>query len=142
MDLDLFCQVEVVKSILTKNETERYGENSIGFDATEQEARNYLAGVVRSHYRRQYDTELKLKEERVKEKKLAVFLDTFVPMSFVDFAIHLQENIPNQGSKGRIEMLQKLEEKKDKVVDLSSKAELLLIGKLGEDTWNNGSVSR
>jgi len=142
MDLDLFCQVEVVKSILTKNETERYGENSIGFHDTEQEARNYLAGIVRSHYRRQYDTELKLKEERVKEKKLAVFLDTFVPMSFVDFALHLQENIPNQGSKGRIEMLQKLEEEKDKVVDLSSKAELLLIGKLGEDTWNNGSVSR
>ena len=63
-------------------------------------------------------------------------------MSFVDFALHLQENIPNQGSKGKGEMLQKLEEEKDKVVALSSKAELLLIGKLGEDTWNNGSVSR
>ena len=142
MDFDLFCLVEIVKSIETKTETERYGEESIGFHATEDDARNYLKTIVRDLYRRQYDTELKLKLERVKEAKLEEFLKSFKDMKFDDFAIHLHENIPNQNSKGMSEVLETMTKEKENTVDLASKVELLLVGKLGDNMWNNGSVAR
>ena len=142
MDLSLFGQVEVVKSILTRNETDRYSENCIGFHDTEEEARNYLKTTVRGLYRTSYDTELKLKLDRVKEAKLQEFLATFISMDFNLFATRLKSNVPNQNSKGVSEMLKMLDERKENVVDMAQKVELMVIGKFGEHTWNNGSVAR
>ena len=142
MDFDLFCLVEVVKSILTKTETERYAENCIGFHDSEEEARSFLRSTVRALYRRQYDNELKQKLERVKEKNLQTFLDNFATMSFDCFTTELHKNVPNQTSKGMPQVVARLQTDKDVTVDLDKKLELLLVGRLGDDVWNNGAVNR
>ena len=74
MDFDIFCLVEIVKSLKTSSETERYGQGSIGFHSGEEEARGYLKGVVRDFYTEKYQAELKQKQERVREAKLQQFL--------------------------------------------------------------------
>ena len=142
MDFDIFCHVEIVKSIHTRNETERYNEESIGFHKTEEEASAFLRSTVEDLYRKQYDTELKEKLDRVKEAKLQNFLETFTTMKFDQFTKKMHENVPNQSSKGMSEMIGKLGSDKEGIVDKVKKVELLLTGRLGEITWNNGSVSR
>ena len=61
---------------------------------------------------------------------------------FDKFAFELQKNIPNQNSKGISELLDNLSKDPKGTVDLAEKAELLLLGKFKENTWNNGSVAR
>ena len=142
MEFNLFCLVEVVKSIETRNETDRYGDNCIGFHTSAEEAVNYLKALVRELYRQRYDTELKLKLERVREKNLATFLQDFKMSEFGKFVFELQKNIPNQNSKGMSELLENMSKDPKGTVDLAEKAELLLLGKFKENTWNNGSVAR
>ena len=142
MEFNLFCLVEVVKSIETRNETDRYGEGCIGFHTSAEEGMSYLKAIVRENYRQRYDTELKLKLERVKEKNLATFLQDFKMSEFGKFALELQKNIPNQNSKGISELLENMSKDPKGTVDLAEKAELLLLGKFKEHTWNNGSVTR
>jgi len=72
MEFNLFCLVEVVKSIETLSKVDRYGEGSIGFPESAEEATAYLKALVRELYRQQYDTELKLKLERVKNMRALV----------------------------------------------------------------------
>ena len=142
MDFNLFCLVEVVKSIETRSEVDRYGEGSIGFHDNAEEATNFLKGLVRDLYRQRYETELKLKIDRMKEKSLSVFLDAAQTYQFEKFALELQKNIPNQNSKGMSELLENLAKDPKSSVDLAKKAELLLLGVFKEHTWNNGSVAR
>merc|ERR1719431_491899 len=142
MDFDIFCHVEIVKSIQTRNETERYSDESIGFHKSEEAALTFLKSTVEDLYRKQYDTELKEKLDRVKEAKLQNFLEIFTTMKFDEFTKKLHENVPNQSSKGMSEMIGKLGNDKENIVDKVAKVEHLLTGRLGEITWNNGSVSR
>ena len=142
MEFDLFCLVEVVKSIETRNEMDRYGESCIGFHKGAEEGMNYLKALVREIYRQRYDTELKLKLERVKEKNLATFLQDSKMYQFDRFAFELQKNIPNQNSRGLSKLLDNMTKDPKGTVDLAGKAELLLLGKMKEQTWNNGSVAR
>jgi hypothetical protein len=142
MEFNLFCLVEVVKSLETRNETDRYGEGCIGFHKSAEEGTTYLKGLVREIYRQLYNTELKLKLERVKEKNLATFLQDLKMYPFDKFAFELQKNIPNQNSKGISELLDNMSKDPKGTVDLAAKAELLLLGNFKEQTWNNGSVAR
>merc|ERR1712080_103989 len=141
MNFDLFCLVEVFKSVLTKSETERYGEGSIGFHENAEAARKFLKGIVRSHYDKYYETELKLKQQRVQEKRLKAFLKDFTKMPWEKFTVELEKNIPNLSTTGSIKMVQNLD-KDNKTVDLEKKATLLLVGREGEVVWNNGAVNR
>merc|ERR1719334_437739 len=142
MSLKLFCHVEIVKSILTKSETDRYGENSIGFHATEEDARQFLKSNVRALYRKQYLSDLKLKQERIKERKLQNFLAGFTRMPFDSFAQELDENVPNSNCKGMDKIVKDLAENVDSTVDMVDKLQLLLTGRRGELVWNNGAVIR
>ena len=142
MEFNLFCLVEVVKCIETRNETDRYGEGSIGFHENAEEATNYLKALVRDLYRQKYDTELKQKLERVKEKNLKTFLQDSKTYQFDKFATDLQKNIPNQNSKGITDLLDSMTKDPEGTTDLSQKAELLLLGVFKDHTWNNGSVAR
>ena len=142
MDFNLFSFVETVKTFEAKSETERYGEESTGFFDNEEKARNYLRGVVRGFYKREYQDLLKLKQSRVKAAKLQDFLLSFRAMPFKEFVIQLQENVPNQASLGITELLELVVEDVKKMVDPASKVELLLTGRYEENIWNNGSVAR
>merc|ERR1719400_2938346 len=142
MEFNLFCLVEVVKSIETRSEVDRYGEGSIGFLLNAEEATNFLKGLVRDLYRQRYDTELKQKLERVKEKNLKTFLQDSKTYQFDKFATDLQKNIPNQNSKGITDLLDSMTKDPEGTTDLSQKAELLLLGVFKDHTWNNGSVAR
>ena len=142
MDFNLFSFVETVKTFEAKSETERYGEESTGFFDNEEKARNYLRGVVRGFYKREYQDLLKLKQSRVKAAKLKDFLLSFRAMPFKEFVIQLQENVPNQASLGITELLELVVEDVKKMVDPASKVELLLTGRYEENIWNNGSVAR
>ena len=101
-----------------------------------------MKALVRELYRVRYDTELKAKLERVREKTLATFLEDSKMYQFDQFAIELHKNIPNQNSRGISELLDNLGKDSNKAVNLAEKAELLLLGKFKEYTWNNGSVAR
>ena len=97
---------------------------------------------MRDLYRQKYDTELKQKLERVKEKNLKTFLQDSKTYQFDKFATDLQKNIPNQNSKGITDLLDSMTKDPEGTTDLSQKAELLLLGVYKDHTWNNGSVAR
>ena len=97
---------------------------------------------MRDLYRQKYDTELKQKLERVKEKNLKTFLQDSKTYQFDKFATDLQKNIPNQNSKGITDLLDSMTKDPEGTTDLSQKAELLLLGVFKDHTWNNGSVAR
>ena len=138
MDFDLFCFVETVKTFEAKSETERYQAGSTGFHNGENKARDYLRSVVAGIYRREYQDQLKQKQNRIKAAKLQNFLLNFRAMPFKEFVEGLQENVPNQTSRGTKELLEILADDVESV----GKVELLLTGKYEESTWNNGSVAR
>ena len=138
MDFDLFCFVETVKTFEAKSETERYQAGSTGFHNGENKARDYLRSVVSGIYRREYQDQLKQKQNRIKAAKLQNFLLNFRAMPFKEFVEGLQENVPNQTSRGTKELLEILADDVESV----GKVELLLTGKYEESTWNNGSVAR
>ena len=142
MDLDLFCFVETVKTFEAKSETERYQAGSTGFHSDENKARDYLRNVVAGIYRREYQDQLKQKQNRIKAAKLQNFLLNFRAMSFKEFVGRLQENVPNRASMGINELLEILADDVESVVDPVGKVELLLTGKYEKSTWNNGSVAR
>ena len=63
-------------------------------------------------------------------------------MSFKEFIIQLQENVPNQTSVGITELLELVSDDVKGMVDPVGKVELLLTGRYEESTWNNGYVAR
>ena len=98
--------------------------------------------MVAGIYRREYQDQLKQKQNRIKAAKLQNFLLNFRAMSFKEFVGRLQENVPNRASMGINELLEILADDVESVVDPVGKVELLLTGKYENSTWNNGSVAR
>jgi len=148
-DYNTFMILEVAKAVKMKGESDRFLKENEVIQAmriphpdTYEEAITCLEDMVKPIYKYEYMQQAGEKRKKVTEARLSKFLDSFATMSLDDFSKGMDKNIPNASHPSVSTVVQKIAKDVDKVTEVKTKLELLLLGKVQDHIWNRGAVNR